>query len=83
MGNKFSLIQQLDTKFSSVGDQKPDLPEGIKYQEYTIECEGKDINVLIPLRECEAFETTLEKQYKYLDRESLRLLLRNHRGLRA
>lgn len=80
--SNFSLIQQLEAKTVSE-ETKPELPKGIKYQEYTIECEGKDVDILIPLREVDAFEATLMEHDKYIDRENLRLILRKHRGLRT
>lgn len=81
MGKNFSLLQQLNEKHDKVTEESP-FPPGIKYQEYTLEIDGNDVQVFIPLRECEAFEETLSTQSKYLDGDTLRDVLRKHRGIK-
>lgn len=52
----------------------------IKYQEYFVECESEEIKVLVPLRETDAFEQSLETYDA--TRLGLRALLRKHRAIR-
>ena len=81
MGRNFSLLQQLTLEKDKVLEQSP-LPPGIKYQEYTLEVNGEESTVFIPLRESAAFERTLSAQTKYLDGDALREILRKHRGIK-
>ena len=82
MGKKFTLLQQLDEERRFPNDQ-PTIPSGIKYQEYTMEICEEELTVLIPLRECDAFEQTLTEIDRSLDTSDLRDILRKHRGIRA
>lgn len=80
MSNEFSLLKHLErTKESSKNE--PQLPKGIKYQEYIIETDKGKTTVYIPLRECDGFENSLENSAKHIDRDDLRGLLRKHRGI--
>ena len=72
---KFSLIKDLEK------EQSNPKGTGITYQAYEVPVDGKPERVLIPLRECDKFVTSLE-DYDKLDQRSLKLLLRQHRGLR-
>ena len=82
MGKEFSLLQQLTNERDKIVEKSP-FPPGVKYQEYTLEVDRQEKTVFIPLRECEAFEQTLSTQTKYLDGETLREILRMHRGIKA
>ena len=75
---KFSLFKQLK---ESAGIPKPD-SNAITYQSYDLPVDGKEISVLIPLRECEAFESTVG-EYEKINKKDLRQILRTHRGIRA
>lgn len=81
MGKKFSLLQQLDEAQTIPVKQSP-FPKGVEYQEYELDVEGNDQTVFIPLKECDAFEAALSQQTKYLSRDDLRDILRNHRGIK-
>jgi len=75
----FSLIKQLNT----VDVKQPcGLAEGIVYQQYELKIEGGLVTVNIPLRESEHFETALSKHDSEITRQSLKLLLREFRGIR-
>jgi len=77
--HEFSLIKQLNT----VEVKKPcGLAEGIEYQQYELTVEGGLITVNIPLRESERFETVLTKSDNEITRQSLKILLREFRGIR-
>lgn len=82
MDKKPSLTEHLKKDHFSYKPEKQ-LPDGIQYQEYVVEVDSVDTTVYIPLRECEAFETTLSRDVKILDRATLRDVLRQHRGLKA
>ena len=72
--SKFTLLEALERP------EPPKKTSGIKYQQYFVECEGEEVEVLVPLRECEAFETSLETYDA--SRLALRGLLRKHRAVR-
>lgn len=77
---EFSLIQRLNEK----DDKKPSpLAEGISYQQYEIEVEGKVRNISIPLREAENFEDAVTEYEQPLTRKALKLILREFRGIRG
>ena len=82
MGNKFSLLQQLDEAQRTPVEKSPFAP-GVEYQEYELEVDGKNQNIFIPLKECTAFEEALSQQTKYLTGDDLRKFLRNHRGIKV
>lgn len=81
MGKKFSLLQRLNE--SNPPKEASLLPSGVEYQEYLLEVESKDQTIFIPLKECDAFEAAISRQPKYLTRDDLRDILRNHRGIKA
>ncbi len=81
MGTKFSLLKQLDELHTQPVEQSP-FPKGVEYQEYSLEVEGKDQTIFIPLRECTAFEAALSSQTKYLTTDDMQEILRVHRGIR-
>jgi len=75
----FSLIKKLNKS----DDKKPSpMAEGIKYQQYELEVDGKVQVVNIPLRETESFEKTIIETEEPLTRKSLKKILREHRGVR-
>lgn len=82
MGKEFSLLQQLSQEQNTIKEKNP-FPPGVSYQEYVLEINGRDIEVFIPLRECETFEEDLSTQTKYLDDDELRKILRKYRGIRT
>ena len=76
----FSLIKQLDE------DDKNDgriLPDGIEYQQYELKVDGNERVVNIPIRECDEFEKVITEMSEPLNRKSLKLLLREFRGIRG
>ncbi len=76
----FSLIYQLNKKETDVHSS---LAEGVTYQQYEIEVDSVVQVVNIPLRETLNFETAIAKQKKPHTRKSLKLLLREYRGVRG
>ena len=72
--SKFTLLETLGNPV------QPKTTSNIKYQEYFVECEGVETEVLVPLRECNAFEVSL--QTYDASRLGLRALLRKHRAVR-
>lgn len=75
----FSLIKNLNTQSKKPKEQKP-TGYGIKYEQYDVSVEGKEITVLIPLRECTNFENKIT-QIKDLTPEKLKQVTRELRGL--
>lgn len=77
----FSFLKSLQnsSKRTSVAEEAK---KHINYQEYTVLVEGNEIDILIPLRECEEFEKTLSA-HDVLEKKDLKSILRQHRGLRA
>lgn len=74
--SKYTLLKNLETESS-----KPK-GTGITYQRYDLPVEDKERGILIPVRECEQFENSLE-DFEELTEKDLKLLLRKHRGLRV
>ena len=74
--NKFSFIKLLETPQEIL----PHATNTIKYQQYIIVIENKDVSVLIPLREVENFERTIS-DYTQFTKEDLREILRKFRGI--
>jgi hypothetical protein len=79
---KFALFSDI------INPKKPttaDVPQvkGIKYQQYEVEVEGKNVTVSIPLKESANFEQHLMSFTKGLTTEDLRLTLRQFRGIRG
>ncbi len=79
MSTRFSLLHRLQNE--EVASSSADKPI-ISYQEYVVEVSGTNTTVLIPTRECELFEQSIEK-FEELDKEILQQLLRTHRGVRG
>jgi len=76
----FSLLKRLnDTKDEKLSP----LAEGISYQGYEIEVDGVVQSVNIPLRESENFESAVTNHKNPLTRKTLKLLLREYRGIRG
>ncbi len=74
----FSLIERLNTK-----EEESPLAKGVQYQEYEIHVDGKPLTVNIPLREADNFEVYITEQDTPLTRKSLKLMLRQFRGIRG
>ena len=71
----FKLLSQL----CKTSESKPEHSK-IRYQQYVIECEDKEIAILVPLRESDHFE---ESMVSYDGSEQqFRALLRKHRIIR-
>lgn len=75
----FSLIQRLNKKDD---DKSSPLAEGVSYQKYELEVDGKVQVVNIPVRETDAFENTIVEVKEPLTRKTLKQILREHRGIR-
>jgi hypothetical protein len=75
----FSLIKKLNA-FEE--DNPSPMAEGIKYQQYELDVDGKVQVVNIPLRESDAFEKTITETKEPLTRKTLKRILREHRGVR-
>lgn len=74
----FQLIQKLndpDTTAKSENSQ-------IEYQQYELNGTDGNIVVLIPIKECENFEHSLEQITERLYPHIVRELLRKHRGVK-
>jgi len=76
----FSLIRQLDKKEDT---KSSPLAEGVSYQQYELEVDGKVQVVNIPLKETDAFENTIVETKGSLTRPILKRILREHRGVRG
>ena len=76
----FSLIKHLNEGDST---QKSPLAGGIPYQQYDIMVDNIEQCVNIPLKEAAAFEDALNNQTTQLTRQTLKVLLRTHRGVRG
>ncbi len=75
----FSLLKRLN----KTKDEKPSkLAEGVSYQGYEVEVDGNVQSVSIPLRESDNFEAAVTAQKTPLTRKTLKLLLREYRGIR-
>ncbi|GAJ10422.1 unnamed protein product [marine sediment metagenome] len=70
---KFTLLETL-------GKEEPPKKSNIKYQQFFIECEGAEVEILVPLRECDLFEQSLDTYDN--SKLALRDLLRKHRAVR-
>lgn len=80
MDKKFKLINEMMKKPSKEEVSKTE-KTNIKYQEYDLLVEGKVQTVLIPVRECDLFEETLE-DFETINKVQLRKILFKHRGIR-
>jgi len=78
--NNFALIDELNTKKE---ENTSPLAEGIEYQEYELTVDGKPQSVSIPLKESENFEKYLTESNIILTRKTLKVILREFRGIRA
>jgi len=79
MSNDFKLLNEINTISKNGIDKTEKI--SIKYQEYELLVEFKQHTVLIPLRECEFFEKTLE-EYATINKVQLKKILHKHRGIR-
>lgn len=76
----FSLIKQLD---EGEKESARILPDGIEYQQYELIVDGNERVVNIPVRECEKFEQVVTEMTEPLNRKTLKMLLREFRGIRG
>ncbi len=74
----FSLIERLNTK-----EEESPLAKGVQYQEYEITVDGNPQTVNIPLREADNFESFITENDSPLTRKSLKVVLRQFRGIRG
>jgi len=81
--SKVPLLNRLNKKLADDATKKASpLAEGIEYQQYELEVDGKPFNVNIPLREAVNFEARIV-EHPILTRKTLRALLREFRGIRG
>jgi len=84
MSIDFSLIKEIEKKSSVKNSPHAGKDYGIKYQEYEMRVDGKDIMINIPLRETENFEQFIEElNTTNVTRSSLKKILRHFRGMRG
>ncbi len=76
---RFTLINNLDAEHKKEAAKDPNAPN-ITYQRYDLDIDGKEQGVLIPVRECENFETSLSKM-SYISNQKLKQVVREFRGL--
>lgn len=79
--SRFSLINDIDDERKKVESRDPNAPN-ITYQRYDLDVGGKDVGVLIPVRECDNFEEAV-MEVEELSTLKLKKLIREHRGLFA
>ena len=72
----FNLLSQLGNKV----EPRREPQAKIQYQQYFIECEGKETAILVPLRECDLFEESMASYDG--TKQEFRALLRKHRAVR-
>lgn len=77
------LLNQLNKKLNEDPVDASPLAEGIEYQEYELEVDGKSATVNIPLREASNFEARIVEFVEPLTRKTVKLLLREFRGIRG
>lgn len=75
----YNLIKQLQNPETDV---KMSLPKGIKYEQFTVMTENKEVVVHIPSREKENFEQILAENSNFSKNE-FSTLLRRVRGVRG
>lgn len=81
--SKVPLLNQLNKKLTEDADKKSSpLAEGVEYQQYELEVDGKPFNVNIPLREASNFEARIV-EHDILTRKTVKALLREFRGIRG
>jgi hypothetical protein len=84
MSIDFSLIKEIEKKSSIKNSPHAGKDYGIKYQEYEMRVDGKDVMINIPLRETENFEQFIEElNTTSVTRSSLKKILRHFRGMRG
>lgn len=84
MSIDFSLIKEIEKKSSIKNSPYGGKDYGIKYQEYEMRVDGKDVMINIPLRETENFEQFIEElNTTSVTRSSLKKILRHFRGMRG
>lgn len=76
--NEFSLIKQLES-----GEEPKKPVSTIKYQQYELVVEGKEMIVNIPKREAEAFEIAVGELNTQINRPMMQNMLRTFRGTRS
>lgn len=79
--SRFSLITEIDNNRKDIESRDPNAPN-ITYQRYDLDVGGSEMGVLIPIRECDNFETTVS-ELDDLTTHKLKKLVRDFRGLIA
>jgi len=76
----FPLIKELQNP-----KERVPLAPGVQYQEWSVEVKGHTdpVKVHIPIREKDGFADSLVKHRNHLDDDALKLILREHRGIRG
>ncbi len=77
----FPLIIDLNAPILST--EPSPLGEGIQYQQYEVEVEGTLQLINIPAREIDNFEKAITENINPFTRKSLKVLLREYRGVRG
>lgn len=84
MNKDFFLIKEIEKESRAKTSQSTGIDYGIKYQEYEMQVEGKNVIVNIPLKETENFEQFIEElNITSVSRSSLKKILRHFRGMRG
>lgn len=76
----FPLIKELQNP-----KERVPLAPGVQYQEWNVEVKGhaESVKVHIPIRETENFTNALVEYRDNLDDDTLKIILREHRGIRG
>ena len=77
--SRFKLINDLDDEHKKEAAKDPNAPN-ITYQQYDLDVNGQERSVLIPVRECENFETRLSNM-TLITEQKLKQVVREFRGL--
>jgi hypothetical protein len=77
--SRFSLINNIDDQHKKEAAKDPNAPN-ITYQRYDLDINGHEQGVLIPVRECENFETRVSSM-AHLSSQKLKEIVREFRGL--
>jgi len=81
MSKDFDLIKEINHISENGKNMDKEIKNNIKYQQYELVVEDKPQNILIPVRECELFEKTLN-DYDSINKVQLKKILHEHRGFR-
>lgn len=78
----FSFLKTLRPEDEKESPALEEAKKQIKYQQYTILVENKEVDILIPIRESLSFEEGLTT-YSEINNKDLKTILRKYRGIRA